>query len=186
MGVLSCVLGGGAVVEHWLLGYSLDAGKETHSLPNGSNTSTICSILLLAESSSDPTVIRTGSLRKVAAKRLTVSGHVAETVHQHVAPQKGAKKLTHDGLPSGGLIGTVGDDTPNVILETCIQHPVGFVKGKVLNTEDQFPSQSAQETTHPERSRSPESAKSKRRPGVPTTILLSLIPAICSILPTPP
>lgn len=53
---------------------------RTHSFwKDWSRTSTICSIRLFADSSSDPTVMRTGSLRNVAAKRLTDSGHVAET-----------------------------------------------------------------------------------------------------------
>jgi hypothetical protein len=42
--------------------------------------------------------------------------------------------LTHDGLPTGSLVGTVGNDSPDVVLETGIQHSVGFIKGKVLDT----------------------------------------------------
>jgi hypothetical protein len=30
----------------------------------------------------------------------------------------------------------VSNDTPDVILETGIQHSIGFIKGEVLDTED--------------------------------------------------
>jgi hypothetical protein len=41
---------------------------------------------------------------------------------------------THDGLPAGSLVGTVGNDSPDVVLETCIQHSIGFIEGEVLDT----------------------------------------------------
>jgi hypothetical protein len=41
---------------------------------------------------------------------------------------------THDGLPAGSLVGTVGNDSPDVVLETGIQHSIGLIKGEVLNT----------------------------------------------------
>jgi len=41
---------------------------------------------------------------------------------------------THDSLPAGSLVGTVGNDSPDVILETCIQHSIGFIKREVLDT----------------------------------------------------
>jgi hypothetical protein len=41
---------------------------------------------------------------------------------------------THDGLPAGSLVGTVGNDSPDVVLETGIQHSVGFIEGQILDT----------------------------------------------------
>jgi hypothetical protein len=44
--------------------------------------------------------------------------------------------LTHDSLPSAILIGTVGDNSPDVVFETCIQHSIGLIEGQVLDTGD--------------------------------------------------
>jgi len=41
---------------------------------------------------------------------------------------------THDGLPAGSLVGTVGNDSPDVILETGIQHSIGFIESQVLDS----------------------------------------------------
>jgi len=41
---------------------------------------------------------------------------------------------THDGLPAGGLVGTVGNDSPDIVLETGIQHTIGFIESQVLDS----------------------------------------------------
>ena len=60
--------------------------EDTYSLSRKlSSTSTICSIRLFALSSSLPTVMRIGLVRKVDASRRTDSGHVAETGYDQLS-----------------------------------------------------------------------------------------------------
>lgn len=43
------------------------------------------------------------------------------------------KKLTHDGLTTGLSLGTKSNNLANIILETLIEHSVGFIEDQVLN-----------------------------------------------------
>ena len=92
-----------------------------------SNTSNTCSTRLFAVRSSLPTVTRTGSRWNEAASFRTESGHVALTRGSCERPDtRTTLSPTHQGLSTFSL-GGISNNGPNVILETFIQHPIGFV-----------------------------------------------------------